>query len=135
MLTELQKAKIINQYLEHPRVTLTVEEAQAVLDRRNRWCQLALAMSWRVRLTNWIAKLPVVWRFGKGVGQRYRERFPSEPLDMATGVLLCVPIRQRIDYSGIARKLFTVEPLPEGAPMYDPEPYVPAEFYPKKSKI
>ena len=88
-----------------------VAEAQTVLDDRRRWCELALAMSWRVRFSNWISQQPLIWGFGIHIHSVYAKRHPEIDINAAYGVLMSVPIRRRMFEKGLARKMFKVEPI------------------------
>lgn len=107
MLIQLQENTVSPQ--------MTVEEAERILERWDRWCELAVKLSWKVALRDWMSRQRILSSFVYGVRGVYEERFPKERVSEAMLVMLAAPLRglRSLYPSQIAYDLIKVQSMSE----------------------
>jgi hypothetical protein len=90
---------------------MSLEQANKILDRRIRWRNLLLKISWKARLLEKLLDYPILNRFGKSMDSLYEERYTDIPIKEALGIVLIAPISRCIDYEKISKEILRIESL------------------------
>jgi hypothetical protein len=94
-----------NYYLEH------LDEAHAVVKRRNRWCILMRRISWKARFREKMLYYPILNRWGKSIYDLYEEKHPEVRFKSAMCAVWVSPMMRRVGYEDLAKQIIKIEPL------------------------
>jgi hypothetical protein len=90
-----------------------VRWAKMILDQRKIWIEETLASNKWVSFRDWLSRVPILWRFGKGAWRYYEEHYPERLRDLqdAVGILIGSPLVRTV-WSELHRgTLLSVKPF------------------------